>query len=100
MTVGGSGSDYPTITEAINNVGDMSTISVNPGTYYENIDFGNKNMKLIASGGPEVTTINGGGNDRCDFLLMPTTTSHGDDDDDEDKEYIYEEAATTEEETP
>jgi thiol-disulfide isomerase/thioredoxin len=69
VTVGGSGSDYPTITEAINNVGDMSTISVNPGTYYENIDFGGKNMKLIASGSPEDTIINGGGNDRVITLL-------------------------------
>lgn len=69
VSVGGSGSDYPTITEAINSVGEGSTISVNPGTYYENIDLEGKNMSLIATGGPENTIIDGGDNGRVFTLL-------------------------------
>ena len=42
VSVGGPGSDYTTITEAINSIGTMSTITVNPGTYYENIDLQGK----------------------------------------------------------
>jgi thiol-disulfide isomerase/thioredoxin len=69
VSVGGPGSDYPTITEAIDSIGSMSTITVNPGTYYENIDLQGKNIKLIASGSPEETILDGGGFGRVLSLL-------------------------------
>ncbi len=50
--------DFPTITIAINNASDGDTIIIAPGNYFQPIDLGNKQISLIGSGGPEVTTIN------------------------------------------
>ena len=50
--------DFPTITIAINNASDGDTIIIAPGTYFQPVDLGSKQISLIGSGGPEVTTIN------------------------------------------
>ena len=42
---------------------DGDEIEVWPGTHYEAIDFGGKGVRLYSSGGAEVTTIDGTGND-------------------------------------
>lgn len=57
--------DFPTITIAINNASDGDTIIIAPGNYFQPIDLGNKQISLIGSGGPEVTTINVFGKDSC-----------------------------------
>ncbi|MCP4634130.1 MAG: T9SS type A sorting domain-containing protein [candidate division Zixibacteria bacterium] len=53
--------DYPTINEAIDSADLVCVIYVAPGTYYENINFDGKIISLIATGGPDVTTIDGSG---------------------------------------
>ena len=40
--------DYPTIQSAINAVVDGDKVIVNPGTYYENIDFSGKNITIAS----------------------------------------------------
>ena len=62
VTVGASGADYTTITEAINDVGEFSTITVDPGTYVENIDLQGKNLTLVSAAGPEQTILDAAGN--------------------------------------
>jgi Subtilase family/FG-GAP-like repeat/Domain of unknown function DUF11 len=52
--------DQPTIQSAINAASNGNTILVAPGTYNENINFDGKAITLTNSGGPSVTTINGG----------------------------------------
>lgn len=53
--------DYATIQQAINAAVDGDNVVVAPGTYMENIDFLGKDLVLESSGGPAVTTIDGGG---------------------------------------
>jgi hypothetical protein len=55
----GVGGDFSTIQSAINAAKDGDTISVDPGTYYENIDFIGKDVKVF-SYYPELTVIDGG----------------------------------------
>src|SRR5437762_4550685 len=50
----------PTIQAAINAASDGDTVLVAPGTYRENISFMGKAITVTSSGGPAVTTINGG----------------------------------------
>jgi len=50
----------PTIQAAINAASDGDTVLVAPGTYVENIDFMGKAITVTSSGGPSVTTIDGG----------------------------------------
>lgn len=53
-------SDYPSIQRAINASVNGDVIIVNPGTYVENINFKGKAIIVMSSGGPLVTTIDGG----------------------------------------
>jgi len=51
--------DYATITAAINEVGQYSTINIGPGTYYELIDLEGKNLTLMGTDGADATIIDG-----------------------------------------
>ncbi len=55
--------DYSTIQAAINAASGGDEIAVASGTYNETIDFNGKALRLYSTGGPAVTTINGGGAD-------------------------------------
>src|SRR5207249_11972489 len=50
----------PTIQAAINAASNGDTVLVAPGTYHENINFMGKGITVTSSGGPSVTTIDGG----------------------------------------
>src|ERR1700730_12621484 len=52
--------DQPTIQAGINAASNGDTVLVSPGTYFENIDFMGKAITVTSSGGPAVTTIDGG----------------------------------------
>src|SRR5438105_6828191 len=52
--------DQPTIQAAINAAANGDTVLVAPGTYRENINFMGKAITVTSSGGPSVTTIDGG----------------------------------------
>jgi hypothetical protein len=51
--------DYPTIQAALEGAADGSTVSVAAGTYFENIDFKGKAIRLASESGPELTIIEG-----------------------------------------
>jgi parallel beta-helix repeat protein len=53
--------DQPTLQQAISAASNGDTILVAPGTYHENINFLGKAITVASTGGPSVTTINGGG---------------------------------------
>jgi len=73
--------DYPTIQQAINAASSGDTISVAPGTYYENLQIG-KTIFLQGSD-KETTIINGGGSGDVIFLsasyvsIMDLTVTNG-----------------------
>lgn len=52
---------YPLIQEAIDVALPGDTVLVGPGTYFENLDFGGKDLLLLSAEGARVTTIDGGG---------------------------------------
>lgn len=54
--------DQPTIQAAINAANNGDTVLVTPGKYVENINFSGKAITVTSSGGPSVTTIDGGAN--------------------------------------
>ncbi|MEE2906660.1 MAG: GC-type dockerin domain-anchored protein [Planctomycetota bacterium] len=51
--------DFPTIQEALDAASADDTILVGPGTYYESLDFDNKNMILMSTDGLDSTFIDG-----------------------------------------
>ncbi|MDQ4131803.1 MAG: hypothetical protein M3179_01040 [Actinomycetota bacterium] len=51
----------PTIQAAIDAAADGDSVVVDPGTYYENIDYRGKRIEVRSSGGRDVTVIDGGG---------------------------------------
>ena len=53
------GADYSTINEAIDSSVDGDIVSVEIGIYNENVDFDGKNITVISTSGPSVTTILG-----------------------------------------
>ncbi|MDW7773480.1 MAG: Calx-beta domain-containing protein [Desulfobulbaceae bacterium] len=64
ITVCSSGADYINIQDAINAAASSGdTIEVCAGTYNENIDYGTKNINIIAVSGAGATTIAGDGSD-------------------------------------
>jgi hypothetical protein len=50
---------FQTIQQAIDSAQNMDTIVVAPGTYFENINFNGKTVKLTSQKGPHLTVING-----------------------------------------
>jgi hypothetical protein len=64
--------EYPSIQEAINVANSGQTILVAPGNYIDNINFGSKDLRLIAEQGPDVTTITTVG--AGDGILMQGTS--------------------------
>ena len=52
---------YATMQGAIDDANEGDEISVLPGTYYSPVDFKGKAVRLYSTGGPQYTTINGGG---------------------------------------
>ena len=68
--------DFTSISDAINASGTGDAISVMPGTYFENIDFGGRGISLTSTGGAEATIIDGGGNAAVVRLYQsPTETT-------------------------
>ena len=48
---------YPTIGAAMSASADGDRIVVGPGDYFESVDFDGRNVELVSSNGPAVTTI-------------------------------------------
>lgn len=59
----GAKGDFATISEALAEAGSGDSISVMAGTYVENLDFHGANIVVESMSGPDVTIIDGGGDD-------------------------------------
>ncbi len=77
---------FSAIQDAITYASDGETICVAPGIYTENLSFEGKNVRVIGSGGPEVTMIDGSGggtvvrfddSETYEALLAGFTIAHG-----------------------
>ena len=67
--------DYSTIQAGLNAADSSDTVLVQPGTYYENIFWPDKNgIKLISAGDTSNTIIDGGGNSGV-FYINPASVS-------------------------
>ena len=76
ITVGPNGDyDFTSIQAAITSAVHGDKIVVAPGTYNEAINFNGKAVRLVSSGGPEVTTIDGTGH----YHVVQCVTSEGPD---------------------
>jgi hypothetical protein len=69
------GQEYASIQSAVNAATNGDTVLVYLGTYFENVDFGNKGLTLaslhLTTGDPtyiDQTIIDGGNNDRCIYI--------------------------------
>jgi len=73
--------DAPTIQAAIDSSSAADTVLVEPGTYYENIDFLGKQITVKSTVGPDVTTIDGSsltrGPDNGSVVVMGSTAPSG-----------------------
>ena len=63
---GSAGNPYTSIQFAIDQPGTLNgdTILVLPGTYFEHIDFGSKDLELMSEQGPDVTILDGSSSGR------------------------------------
>ncbi|WP_196214003.1 lectin like domain-containing protein [Methanolobus vulcani] len=80
IVVNSSGSaDFTTISDAINAASDGDTISVEPGTYNENLHFKNDNISLISStGNPEdVRIVSSSSSNVAIYLIADNITISG-----------------------
>jgi hypothetical protein len=69
--------DYTSIQEAVDNVADGDVITVAPGTYIENIVIDNPNASFtLRGGGPDVTTLDGSGDDNSAVIAVVDTGEH------------------------
>jgi hypothetical protein len=74
--------EYPTIGAAIIAAADLDSIVIEPGTYFENLDTGTKQLAFTGLGGASSTIIDGRGLGRVLFLrragtLQGLTIQHG-----------------------
>lgn len=67
--------DYSTIQAAMNAASNGDRVLVDPGTYYENIDFKGKAITVQSTGGSTSTTIDGGSLDTVVRLVNGETSS-------------------------
>jgi hypothetical protein len=67
--------NQPTIQTAINSAQDGDIILVSPGTYFENINFLGKAIKVKSKKGASQTIIDGGSNDSVVTFTSGETTS-------------------------
>jgi parallel beta-helix repeat protein len=72
----GPGQAYTTIQSAIVAAKDGTTITVAPGTYFENVDFLGKYITLTSSGGAAVTIIDGSQGSGPAVTITPETATH------------------------
>ena len=81
VDIEGSG-DFVVIQDAVNAAANGDLIQVNPGTYAGGVDFYGKNLRLVSTGGPSVTTLDAGDEEDLSVVKFvggepPTATLSG-----------------------